>query len=227
MCPSAARAAGVSDRAMAERPSVVLIEDQPIAQASIGKLLERGGFRVESGSGQDGMELALSHRPDICLVDVSPHDQAVHAVRELARRLPHTAVVMLSASSEHSDVIDAVRAGAIGYLLKGMDPDRLAPALHGVLVGEAAIPRDLVADLVEDLQTQGRRRAIVGTRGLASLTSRQWEILDLICDGLSASEIAQRLSIKPVTVRRHTSEVLSKLGARDRAEAVALVRSGN
>ena len=210
---------------MSERPSIVLIEDEPISLASIRRLLERGGFEVEGEAGEGGIELALSRRPDICLIDVATQEQGIRTVREIAGRLPQTAVVMLSASSNPSDVIDAVRAGAIGYLLKGMNPDRLAPALHGVLAGEAAIPRGLVADLVRDLQNQGRRRAIVGTQGRASLTSRQWEILDLMCEGLSAPEIAKRLSIKPVTVRRHISEVLSKLGARDRAEAVSLVRS--
>jgi DNA-binding NarL/FixJ family response regulator len=211
---------------MSERPSVVLIEDEPISQASIRRLLERDGFEVVGSAGEAGVELALERKPDICLIDVSPN-KAVRIARQIARRLPQTAVVMLSASSRHSDVIDAIRAGAVGYLLKGMDPDRLAPALHGVLAGEAAIPRGLVTDLVADLQTQGHRRAVVGAKGRTDLTSRQWEILDLICEGLSAAEIAERLSIKPVTVRRHTSEVLSKLGARSRTEAVALVRSEN
>ena len=121
-------------------------------------------------------------------------------------------------------MVDAIRAGASGYLVKSMDPDRIAHALHGVLAGEAAIPRFLMAALLRDLQTLGRKRLIAGRHGRADLTSREWEILGLMCDGLSGPNIAERLYISPVTVRRHSSEVVRKLGVRDREEAIALVQ---
>ena len=94
-----------------------------------------------------------------------------------------------------------------------------------MLAGEAAIPRFLVAELVRDLQTLGRQRVIAGRNGRADLTSREWEILRLMCDGLSGPSIAERLYISPVTVRRHSAEVVRKLGVRDRDEAIALVKS--
>jgi DNA-binding NarL/FixJ family response regulator len=80
-----------------------------------------------------------------------------------------------------------------------------------------------MAHLVKELQTQGRRRTVIGMRGRVDLTSREWEVLDMLCEELSTAEIAERLSLSPVTVRRHVSETMRKLGARDRAEAVALV----
>ena len=121
-------------------------------------------------------------------------------------------------------MVDAIRAGASGYLVKSMDPDRIAHALRGVLAGEAAIPRFLMAELVRDLQTLGRQHVVAGRHGRADLTSREWEILGLMCDGLSGPNIAERLYISPVTVRRHSSEVVRKLGVRDRQEAIALIQ---
>ncbi len=206
--------------------SVVLVEDEDLVRASVRKILGRSGFsvRAEAATAQEGVEAALRERPDICLVDVGlPGGDGIEVARELTRSAPATAVVMLSASEGHDDLIDAIRAGAAGYLLKGMDPERLAHALRGVVEGEAAIPRPLMAHLVKELQTQGRRRTVIGKRGRVDLTSREWEVLDMLCEGLSTAEIAARLSLSPVTVRRHVSETMRKLGARDRAEAVALV----
>ena len=105
-----------------------------------------------------------------------------------------------------------------------MDPNRIPHALRGVLAGEAAIPRDLVAELVRDLQTLGRHHVIAGRDGRTSLTSREWEILELMCDGLSGPRIAARLKLSPVTVRRHSAETVRKLGVRDRKEAIALMQ---
>ena len=133
-------------------------------------------------------------------------------------------VAVSTASEDRDHMVDAIRAGASGYLVKSMDPNRIAHALRGVLAGEAAIPRFLMAALVRDLQTQGRKRLIAGRHGRADPTRREWEILGLMCDGLSGPSIAERLYISPVTVRRHSAEVVRKLGARDRGEAVALVQ---
>jgi DNA-binding NarL/FixJ family response regulator len=131
--------------------------------------------------------------------------------------------VILTASPRHEVLVDSIRAGAVGYLLKGMDPDRLAHALRGVVEGEAAIPRPLMAALVKELQTQGRRRTLIGLGSRVELTPREWEVLDLMCERLETRQIAERLSLSPVTVRRHVSEIVRKLGVADRAEAISLV----
>jgi DNA-binding NarL/FixJ family response regulator len=211
---------------MAKKISVVLVEDEAMVRASVRKILERSGFsvRAEAVTAREGIEATLRERPDICLVDIGLSEgNGIEVARELTRRVPAIAVVVLSASDGHDQLIDAIRAGAVGYLLKGMDPERLAHALRGVVEGEAAIPRPLMAHLVKALQTQGRRRTAIGKRGRVDLTSREWEVLDVLSEGLSTAEIAERLSLSPVTVRRHLSEAMRKLGARDRAEAVALV----
>jgi DNA-binding NarL/FixJ family response regulator len=206
--------------------SVVLVEDEELVRASVRGMLERSGFevRAEATTAEEGVEATLRERPAICLLDVHlPDRSGIEVARELSAKAPKTAVVMLSASDGHDDLIDAIRAGAVGYLLKDMDPERLAHALVGVAQGEAAIPRTLMAHLVRALQTQGRRRAAIGRRGGIELSSREWEVLDLLCDGLSTVEIAERLSLSPVTVRRHISQTARKLGVRDRDAAVAVV----
>lgn len=212
-------------RGMGEEVSVILVEDEVIARTAVRRILEREGFvvRAEASSAEEGIQAALREQPDLCLIDIGIPGGGIAVVREVARRLPETAVVMLTASTDHADLLDAIRAGAGGYLLKSTDPDRLADALRGVLAGEAAIPRPLMAQLVKDLQTQGRRRSIVGRKGSVDLTSREWEVLELMCDGLSGKQIAKRLGLSPVTIRRHSSTIVRKLGARNRAEAIALV----
>ena len=212
---------------MSERgPAIVLAEDEPVTRTALRRLLEGAGFEVtaEAGDADSAIESSLRERPQICLVDLFMPGGGIRVVREVSRRLPEASVVVLTASEDRDHMVDAIRAGASGYLVKSMDPNRIAHALRGVLAGEAAIPRFLMAALVRDLQTQGRKRLIAGRHGRADLTGREWEILGLMCDGLSGPSIAERLYISPVTVRRHSAEVVRKLGVRDRGEAVALVQ---
>jgi DNA-binding NarL/FixJ family response regulator len=193
---------------------------------SVRRLLEANDFEVvaEASDAEGGIEAALREAPDLCLVEVEIPGGGITVTRQITRRLRETTVVMLTASSDRDDLIDSIRAGAAGYLLKGMDPERLQIALRGVLAGEAAIPRPLMAQLIEDLHTHGRRRTAIGKEGRTELTGREFEVLELMCDGLTNRLIADRLSISPVTVRRHSSEIVRKLGVRDREQAVALVR---
>ena len=207
-------------------PAVVLVDDEPVTRATLRRLLEGAGFevRAEAADADTAIEASVRERPRLCLVDLYMPGGGIRVVREVSRRIPEALVVVLTASEDRDDLVDAIRAGASGYLVKSMNPDRIAPALRGVLAGEAAIPRFLVAELVRDLQTLGRKRVIAGRNGRADLTSREWEILGLMCDGLNGPSIAERLYISPVTVRRHSAEVVRKLGVQDRDEAIALVQ---
>ena len=207
---------------------MVLVEDEEISLIAVRRILEQSGFSVrrEARDARRGIEAALGERPDILLVDLGIPGGGISVIRDVARRLPDTAVVVLTASDDHADLLDAIRAGAEGYLLKNTDPERLGDALHGILVGEAAIPPVLTAVLIKDLQSQGRRRHMVGRKGKIDLTSREWEVLALMCDGCSTKQMAARLGLSPVTVRRHSSEIVRKLGALDRQDAIAIVEKG-
>ncbi len=212
---------------MAERaPTLVLVEDEPVTRTMLRGLLVEAGFQVtaEAGDAETAIEVCVRERPQLCLVDLNIPGGGLRVVREVSQRVPEALVVVLTASPDNRDLLDAIRAGASGYLLKSMDPNRIGHALRGELAGEAAIPRFLVAELVRDLQTLGRHRVIAGRHGRAELTSREWEILELMCDGLSGPSIAQRLKLSPVTVRRHSAEAVRKLGVRDRSEAIALMK---
>jgi DNA-binding NarL/FixJ family response regulator len=194
-------------------------------RASVRRLLERDGFEVcgEASDAEAAVQEALRERPDICLIGALGPRSGRRATKQIASALPETAIVILTASESRDDLVDAIKAGAVGYLLKSDKQEELPSILRSVLAGEAAIPRKLVAPLVRELQTQGRRRAIVGEKGSTSLTAREWEVIELMCEGLDTAEIAERLAVSPVTVRRHVSGVLRKLGVKDRDEAVALV----
>ena len=205
---------------------MVLAEGQPLVRSAVRRVLEADGFTItaEAEDADAAIDVVLERRPDLCVMAVMIPGGGIRATREITRRAPRTTVVMLTDSADRDHLLDAIRAGAAGYLLKDMDPERLPPALRGALAGEAAIPRALMGELISDLQAHGRRRTVVGQRGRAELTSREFEVLELLCDGLETGRIAERLSITAVTVRRHISEVVRKLGVRDREEAVALVR---
>jgi DNA-binding NarL/FixJ family response regulator len=210
---------------MSRAPRVVIADEQPTMRVSTRRLLEQDGFALcgEATDADGVVEVALRERPDLCLIGVPIPGDVTWATSRIATALPRTAVVLLTASESRADLVKAIRAGAVGYLLKDMREERFATALRSVLAGEAAIPRGLVACLVREFQTQGRRRTIAREQGGAELTARETDVMELMCDGLSTGAIAERLHVSPVTVRRHASEIVGKLGVENRKAAVALV----
>lgn len=180
---------------------------------------------AEVGDAESAVAAAVSERPDLCLLDVHMPGGGIRAAGEISARLPACSVVMLTVSRNDSDLFDSLRAGAAGYLLKDTDPNRLPHALRGVMAGEAAIPRTLVARVLDEVRAKGQRRRLarIGSRGV-ELTSREWEVLDMLAQELSTVQIAERLFVSPVTVRRHVSSILAKLQVGDRVSAVRLFR---
>jgi DNA-binding NarL/FixJ family response regulator len=206
--------------------TVLLADDHAAVRAGIKLALAGEGFDVvaEAADGPEAVRQAIGSRPDIALLDVRMPGSGITAAEEIVAALPETVVVMLTVSRDDDDLFAALRAGASGYLLKDTDPGRLPFALRGVLSGEAALPRGLVARLIEEFRTRGKRRRLplMRQRGV-ELTDREWEVLELLHDGCSTAEIGTRLKISPVTVRRHVSEILKKLRVTSRAEAIRLV----
>lgn len=191
-------------------------------------MLEADGFAVcgVATNPKEALRTVLRERPDVCLV-------GFHMDRATLRMISgitgdgdgRTVVIVLTGSRSTESVVAAIRAGATGYLLKEMNPERIPAALRGVLDGEAAMPRTLVARLIREVQRMGRGPMLDGKGGLVELTPRQWEVINLMADRLSTAEIAERLLVSPVTVRRHVSAILEKLGVPDREAAVELLRS--
>ena len=176
------------------------------------------------GSGDAAVERALQMKPDVALLDINMPGNGIAAAAQIAQQLPDTAIVMLTVSRDDADLFDALRAGASGYLLKDTDPVRLPEALKGVLDGEAALPRTLVARVIDEFRERGRRKKLMfAKRRGVELTSREWEVLELLHQKLSTAEIAERLFVSQVTVRSHIAAILKKLRVESREEALRLL----
>ena len=212
----------------ADAVRVVIADDHAALRGGIRRSLEADGFEVcgEAADAAEAVALAERERPAVCLLDGHMPGGGIHAAERIASAAPETVVVMLTVSRNDDDLFGALRAGAAGYLLKDTDPDRLPHAIRGVLGGEAAVPRDLVARVIDEFRSGGttRRLRLPGRRG-AALTSREWEVLDLMAEGSSTADIAAALGVAPVTVRRHVSAILRKLEVSDRAAAVRLLEA--
>lgn len=212
-----------------ERMRVVIADDHPPQRLGVRAALEAGGFTVvaEAGDANGAYEAAIAHRPDICLLDIHMPGNGIKAAARIAEDLPGVSVVMLTVSRNDEDLFDSLRVGASGYLLKDIDPEQLPQALNAVLAGEAALPASLVTKLVDEFRTRGSKRKLplVGRKGV-ELTSKEWEVLDLMREGLSTADIGERLFISSGTVRSHVSSILKKLRVSDRKAAIKLLEEG-
>jgi len=181
---------------------------------------------------------AVRERPDICVLDVELPGGGLSAAWEISARLPRTKLVMLTESDAEGYLFGALRAGADGYLLKTAEFSHLPGLLARVCAGEAAIEPAFVARLLRHFRTREPRwRRPVGPVAArprpegpdypppeARLTSREWEVLQLLSEGLSTAQIAGILTITPSAVRAHISAIVRKLGVPDRAAAVEILR---
>jgi DNA-binding NarL/FixJ family response regulator len=210
----------------AAEPTIVIADDHQVTRLGVRMALMRGGFQVVGEAADcDGAVSAVEReRPDVCLLDVDMPGGGIETARRVAASAPATSVVMLTVSTNTEDLLAALRAGAVGYLPRDTSPDRLPAALCGVLKGEAALPRTLVGRVLQEFRaftTAGTASPVrVGT---VQLTPRESEILRMLGSGLSTVEVAELLSLSPVTVRRHISAGVTKLGVADRDEAIRAI----
>ena len=212
---------------MTDALRVLLADDHAPTREIVREALEGQDFTVVADveSAYAAVAGAVQLRPDVCLLDIQMPGSGISAAAEITGALPETCVVMLTASEDDRDLFAALRAGASGYLLKGMDPARIGPALRSVMAGESVLPRWLVRQVAEAFQPAPRRRfALPDRTSQVQLTEREAEILDLMGEGLSTEEIAGRLFVAQVTVRSHIAAILKKLRVTDRKAAVELAR---
>ena len=203
---------------------VCLVDDQELVRRGLKALLELlGGIEVaaEAGDGEAALAVIASSKPDVLLLDVRmPKLNGVQVVETLASRgnLPPT--LLLTTFEDDSALIQGVKAGARGYLLKGASPETLLEALHAVAGGGTY----LYAPLVSDIAREGIRKSnsqesdVPGV--LDALTERELEILRLMASGIGNREIASALALREGTVKNHVSSIFSKLGVTDRTKAV-------
>ncbi|HEU0251254.1 MAG TPA: response regulator transcription factor [Solirubrobacteraceae bacterium] len=206
-------------------PTVVIADDHQVFRLGVRMALMRGGFQVvgEAADGECAVNTVLRERPDVCLLDVRMPGGGVQTAERLAAVAPLTSVVMLTVSTDTEDVIGSLRAGALGYLPKDTTPDRLPAALCGVLKGEAALPRTLVGRVLQEFRSFTAVASDPVRVGEVQLTPRESEILRLLGKGLTTIEVAEMLSLSPITIRRHVSAGVTKLGVADRDAAIRAI----
>ncbi|MEP6954063.1 MAG: response regulator transcription factor [Solirubrobacteraceae bacterium] len=190
--------------------------------------LETSGLHVLAAvtTADDAVLAAQGTRPDIALLAAEmPGGGGIAAAARIARDVPSTAVVVIGDVPTDEQLFGALRAGALGYLLRRTDPDRLAHALRGVASGEAPIPRSLVTRLIAEFRRGDRGRIPMTGPGGERLSARESDVLALLAQGASTRAAAVALGVSEVTVRRHVSGAVAKLGVPDRAAALAALRA--
>ncbi len=203
---------------------VMVVDDHPVVRDGVtAALARRAGIDVigDAGSKAEAIEAARRLRPDVMLVDLHmPGGSGVDAIRELTRAGATTRCIVLTMDDDDESLQAAMRAGACGYLLKGSRGEEIERAVRAAAAGEVVFGAG-VADQVKAL-FDGAPRA--GTRKFPALSDRELDILDLLAMGHDNAAIARRLQLAPKTVRNQISLMLTKMGAADRAAAVAAAR---
>jgi two-component system nitrate/nitrite response regulator NarL len=210
-------------------PRVLVAGNDSATINGIRMALEKEGIVLcgQVASASELLEAVSRLEPDVCLVDVDLPGGGLVATAEMRAWSSSIAVIMLASNLNEEDFLKAMGVGAIGYLPKSISAQRLPAVVRAVLLGEPAIPRPLVAVLMNRLRGGGgaKRHLVVPDGRGVDLTSREWEVLDCMREGLSTREIAVKLLIADVTVRRHIGAVLKKLHVHSRREALELLRS--
>lgn len=179
---------------------------------------------AEAADARAAAEVAVSERPDVCVLDVMmPEGGGIRAVRDISRSLPDVPILMLSASRAGEDVMEAMREGASGYVLKGTALDKLAAAVRAAAAGKGSMSRLAGGELMDQARLHERRTLLADGRG-ASLSDREWELLELLAGGHSEHDVALRLDIEESAVQRGVAGAVRKLGVPDREAALALIR---
>jgi DNA-binding NarL/FixJ family response regulator len=205
--------------------SVLLADDQRLVRESLATLLgllEGIELVATASDGEEAFALAARHRPQVVLMDLRmPRVDGIEATRRLREEVPEVQVIALTTYADDESVLAALRAGARGYLTKDASADDIRQAIFGVAAGEAAldpaVQHAVVAALAGESDADGAR----GEEELPDgLTPREAEVLGLIAEGLTNTEISERLVVSPTTVKSHINHLFGKAGLRDRAQAV-------
>lgn len=204
---------------MSEPITVLLVDDHNMVRIGLKAYfssLDDIVVVAEAASGDEAVRLAAQHAPDVALMDlILPGMDGVEATRQLKKVSPRTQVIVLTSYHEDEHIFPAIRAGALSYVLKDIDPDDLAEAVRRASAGEAVLHPRVAARLVQEMH---------GSAGAAAnpfqeLTERELEVLRLIANGLNNQQIAEGLVISEKTVKSHITNILSKLHLSDRTQA--------
>jgi DNA-binding NarL/FixJ family response regulator len=213
---------------------ILLVDDHALFRAGVRTLLQSmSGFEVvgESSNGRDAVQAIERLHPRVVVMDISMHDlNGIDAVRLIVQTFPGVRVIMLSMHATREYVLQALNAGAAGYLTKDVPPEELEEAVRAVAGGQTYLSPRVSAFVIEGLR---ERMHADGTHGeatpdpLHTLTARQREVLQLVAEGMSTKEIAQKLSVSVKTAEAHRTQLMKRLGIHDVTGLVRLaIRAG-
>ncbi|MEM8708204.1 MAG: response regulator transcription factor [Actinomycetota bacterium] len=197
----------------------MLADDHRMLREGLSRSMSEHGFDVvgEARDGVEAVNMAYSLNPDVILMDVSmPEMDGVEACRQVRSAVPATKVVMLTMHADQEVLANAIRAGACGYLVKDCSTEEIAGAVRMASSGETALSPQLAASMLDEV----RKLDMAPTREERVVTKREEEVLQLIADGCSTSEVADQMYISQKTVKNHLASIYQKLDARDRTQAV-------
>jgi DNA-binding NarL/FixJ family response regulator len=198
--------------------TVVLADDHQLLRQALRHALEQDGFTViaEAADGEEAVRLVVEHAPDLVVMDVSmPVLDGIEATRMIHDQAPDVRVLVLTMHDEPALVVEAVDAGAVGFLTKGASMQEVIAAIRDVAAGEVLVSPEIAGSMLEEFHTQPP-----APRPESPLTPREEEILQLVADGRSTTEVARDLFISAKTVKNHLGSIYAKLNAGDRTQAV-------
>ncbi|MEZ5244078.1 MAG: response regulator transcription factor [Acidimicrobiales bacterium] len=197
----------------------MLADDHRMLREGLSRSMSEHGFDVvgEARDGVEAVNMAYALTPDVVLMDVSmPEMDGVEACRQVRLAVPGTKVVMLTMHADQDVLANAIRAGACGYLVKDCSTEEIAGAVRMASNGDTALSPQLAASMLNEV----RKLDMAPTREDRVVTKREEEVLQLIADGCSTSEVAEQMYISQKTVKNHLASIYQKLDARDRTQAV-------
>jgi DNA-binding NarL/FixJ family response regulator len=212
-----------------EKPiRVMLVDDHVFWRRGVQQIIDAEADMsviAEASDGQEAIARALAANPDIILMDVNmPTVSGVEATRSIAEALPEVRIVMLTVSDTDENLFESIKAGAVGFLTKDVSPDDVTAAIRETMEGESSLSPFVAARMVKYIQRGGLEQT---RKPPTNLTEREDEILRLIARGARDREIAEQLFISESTVKKHVQNVLRKLHARNRVEAVSYLEPGD
>ncbi|HEX6654196.1 MAG TPA: response regulator transcription factor [Thermoleophilaceae bacterium] len=211
------------------QPSVFIVDDHSFFRAGMRSVLTEHGLSVvgDAPSAEAALPLIERRAPDLVVMDLSmPGMSGADATREIMRRFPSVAVLVVTVSAAEAEVLDALEAGAAGYLLKDSEPAEIVRAVEAAMTGDTPLsPR--IARLIVQRARMVPGAAQARTAVAEQMTDRELEVLRLLADGLDNRQIAEALFLSPTTVKRHVGSIVAKLGVSNRVQAAILaVKAG-
>ena len=208
----------------AQKKRILIIDDHPLVREGLKTIIARSSkYEVvgEAGSGRQGLQLAVELKPDLALVDMSLPDQSgIELIRDILKASAKTRIMIVSMHSKIDYIVKAFQAGASGYLVKESAADMLMQGIDHVLKGNYFMDTSVSQQVVKKLVGMPPKEAVVNVAGYDTLTAREQEVMTLLAQGLSTSQVADKLFISPKTAENHRSNIMRKLGLHSTVELI-------